>query len=61
MIITKPVTPEYEESWERVFRKSPFDCGIPGSKEGDVVRFKIRKLKLDVVATDECKCTTTSE
>lgn len=55
-IVTKPVTPEYEESWDRIFK------GIPGSKAGDIVKW--RKVdnkihKVDAVATEGCKCTST--
>jgi len=65
MIRTKPVTPEYEDSWERVFNGPQIirNGGNAMGKSTELVKeyiFKhLNKNKTDAVATEECKCTTT--
>lgn len=65
-IITKPVTPEYEEAWDRIFgkkydwRKYPKDAAGIFNEECLKERLNqpvFKKSKLDVVATEGCKCT----
>jgi len=63
MIRTKPGTPEYSDSWERVFNTTTHKCTLTNT-DGEKTEYEIKTpngvhIYADAVPTEECKCTTT--